>query len=177
MWKFLSRGFGETEGYSNGSIAEFKGNPLQALAREVCQNSLDAADGSGKPVIVEFQTSTMRIDDFPGMKYMRKVIDACADYWKTNGDINTSTFLKQAKQCLKSNTFTVLRISDYNTTGVKGAFSDEAITPWGSLVKGNAFSVKTDMSNAAGSYGIGKAAPFVSSYEQAHQWRRYRHNG
>ena len=70
MWKFLSRGFGETEGFSSGSLAEFKGNPLQALAREICQNSLDAADGSGKPVIVEFEDSYVDIDSFPGMQSM-----------------------------------------------------------------------------------------------------------
>lgn len=168
MWRFLSRGHGETEGYSNGSIAEFKGDPLRALAREVCQNSLDAADGSGKPVIVEFETRDMLIDDFPGMASMREVIAACRKFWKGKGDVNTSTFLNRAADCLKSRSgrFTALRVSDYNTTGISGAFSDEAITPWGSLVKGNAFSVKADEKNAAGSYGIGKAAPFVSSYFQ-----------
>lgn len=168
MWKFLSRGHGETEGYSNGSIAEFKGDPLRALAREVCQNSLDAADGSGRPVIVEFETRDMQIDDFPGMESMREVIAACRRFWKGKGDVNTMTFLNRAADCLKSRSgrFTALRVSDYNTTGVSGAFSDEDITPWGSLVKGNAFSVKADEKNAAGSYGIGKAAPFVSSYFQ-----------
>ena len=45
-WEFPSRGYAETEGFSNAGLAEFRGNPLQALAREICQNSLDAADGS-----------------------------------------------------------------------------------------------------------------------------------
>ena len=179
MWKFLSRGRGETEGYSNGGLAEFKGNPLQALAREVCQNSLDAADGSGKPVIVEFKSYRMPIYEFSGMKDMYKVIHACSDFWKGKGDVNTMTFLKRANECLNNATgkFTVLRVSDYNTTGVKGAFSDEDITPWGSLVKGNAFSVKADEKNAAGSYGIGKAAPFVSSYFQTVFYRTFDQEG
>ena len=175
MWKFLSRGHGETEGFSNGSLAEFKGNPLQALAREICQNSLDAADGSGKPVVVEFQKYYMNISDFPGMDSMNDVISACEKFWHKKADVNTNTFLRQARRCLddKSGKFTVLRISDYNTTGVSGAFSDEDITPWGSLVKGNAFSVKADTKNAAGSYGIGKAAPFVCSYFQTIFYRSY----
>lgn len=166
MWSFLSRGYGETEGYSNGSLAEFKGNPLQALAREICQNSLDAADGSGNPVVVEFQPQFIDIESFPGMASMRDVIDACQRFWYEKGDVNTITFLNNAKDCLKQKKFSVLRVSDYNTTGVRGAFSKEDITPWGSLVKGNSFSVKADEKNAAGSYGIGKAAPFVSSYFQ-----------
>ncbi len=37
---------------------------------------MDAADGSGKPVIVEFQNTFMEIDRFPGMESMREVIKA-----------------------------------------------------------------------------------------------------
>jgi len=40
-------------------------------------------------------------------------------------------------------------------------------------VKGNSFSVKSDEKNAAGSYGIGKAAPFVSSTYQTVFYRTY----
>ena len=171
VWHFLSRGFGETEGFSNGSLAEFKGDPLKALAREICQNSLDAADGSGRPVVVEFEARYIPIGDFPGMsgpQSIREIINACYRYWSKKGDVNTITFLNRAREHLKAagGQICVLRVSDYHTTGVSGAFSEEDITAWGSLVKGNAFSVKTDAKNAAGSYGIGKAAPFVSSYFQ-----------
>lgn len=178
MWTFYSRAHGETEGFSHGSLAEFKGNPLQALAREICQNSLDAADGSGKPVIVEFAKTYMPIDNFPGMAELKDIITACGAFWQSKGDINTITFLNQAKDRFKpQRPFYVLRVSDYNTTGVSGAFSDEDITPWGGLVKGNAFSVKSDTDNAAGSYGIGKAAPFVTSYFQTVFYRTYDNDG
>ena len=177
MWHFLSRGFGETEGFSSGSLVEFKGNPLSSLAREVCQNSLDAADNSGKPVIIEFEKSYMPISDFPGMDGLKKVIDSCSLFWSKNGDSNTKTFLEKAKRVFSGNKFYVLRVSDYNTKGVKGAFSNEDITPWGGLVKGNAFSVKDAAKNAAGSYGIGKAAPFVSSYFQTVFYRTLDNEG
>lgn len=172
-WKFPSRDNGETEGFSNAALAEFKGNPIQALAREVCQNSLDAADGSGKPVIVEFDMQKMKIDSFPGMRSMKFVISECNNFWKDEGDRNTKEFLRKAARCLKKDEFYVLRVSDYNTKGVKGAYSNKNITPWGSLVKGNSFSVKEDEQNAAGSFGIGKAAPFVSSLFQTVFYRTY----
>ena len=172
-WYFPSRGGAETEGFSNAGLAEFRGNPLQALAREICQNSLDAADGSGKPVRVEFHQTYMEMDKFPGMGQMEKIIDSCQDFWGGDGDINTKNFLKKAKESFRSNKFFVLRISDFNTKGVQGAFSEKNITPWGSLVKGNSFSVKQDEKNAAGSYGIGKAAPFVSSEYQTVFYRTY----
>jgi hypothetical protein len=172
-WYFPSRAGGETEGFSNAGLAEFRGNPLQALAREICQNSLDAADGSGKPVRVEFHQSYMEISKFPGMNQMKKIIESCQEFWGKEGDANTKKFLARARRSLAENKFFVLRVSDFNTKGVQGAFSDKNITPWGSLVKGNSFSVKPDEMNAAGSYGIGKAAPFVSSEYQTVFYRTY----
>lgn len=162
-WNFPSRNFAETEGLSNAALAEFKGSPLKALAREICQNSLDATDKSGKPVVVKFKKHHMKIMDFPGMKDMKTIIDSCSKFWGEKGDKNTKGFIDTARRKLSGDTFMVLQISDYNTTGVPGAFDDEEITPWGSLVKGNSFSVKNDLSAAAGSFGIGKAAPFVTS--------------
>ena len=173
-WEFPSRGYAETEGFSNAGLAEFRGNPLQALAREICQNSLDAADGSGRPVRVEFRKHFMEINSFPGMIQLRSILDSCERFWGREGDANTKAFLRNAQRHLgNSKSFTVLQVSDYNTKGVQGAFSSNNITPWGSLVKGNAFSVKADESNAAGSYGIGKAAPFVSSAFQTVFYRTY----
>ena len=172
-WYFPSRGHAETEGFSNAGLAEFRGNPLQALAREICQNSLDAADGSGKPVRVEFHRDYMEIRRFPGMDQMQKIIQACDAFWGKEGDANTKNFLSSAKKSFSKQKFFVLRVSDFNTKGVQGAFSDKNITPWGSLVKGNSFSVKSDEKNAAGSYGIGKAAPFVSSTYQTVFYRTF----
>lgn len=172
-WFFPTRGHAETEGFSNAGLAEFKGNPLQALAREVCQNSLDASDGSGRPVRVEFHKEFLEINSFPGMEDMRSVIEKCNKFWGTDGDANTKSFLTKARRALEGNKFFVLRVSDYNTKGVQGAFSDKNITPWGGLVKGNSFSVKTDEKNAQGSFGIGKAAPFVSSAIQTIFYRTY----
>lgn len=172
-WYFPSRGGAETEGFSNAGLAEFRGNPLQALAREICQNSLDAADGSGNPVRVEFHESFMEMDKFPGMSQMKHILDACNEFWGKDGDANTKNFLSNARRSFNTNKFFVLRVSDYNTKGVQGAYSDANITPWGSLVKGNSFSVKADEKNAGGSFGIGKAAPFVSSSYQTVFYRTY----
>lgn len=172
-WYFPSRGGAETEGFSNAGLAEFRGNPLQALAREVCQNSLDAADGSGRPVRVEFHKSFIEMSEFPGMDEMKIILEACQDFWGQDGDANTKNFLARARRSFKEDKFIVLRVSDFNTKGVQGAYSNKNITPWGSLVKGNSFSVKSDEKNAAGSYGIGKAAPFVSSNYQTVFYRTY----
>lgn len=172
-WKFPTRGYGETEGFANAGLEDFRGQKMQALARETCQNSLDAADGSGKPVRMEFHDTRMKISEFPGMTQLQKVLQSCWKFWKNDGDVNTRHFLQKALKSFEQEKFTVLRISDFQTKGVQGAFSGKNITPWGSLVKGNSFSVKSDEKNAAGSYGIGKSAPFVSSRYQTVFYRTY----
>ena len=56
-WNFPSSNFGTLNGIGEAGIETFKGTPYKSLAREICQNSLDAKDGSGNPVIVEFSCS------------------------------------------------------------------------------------------------------------------------
>ena len=41
-WNFPSNNNGDINGISNAGIETFKGAPYEALAREICQNSLDA---------------------------------------------------------------------------------------------------------------------------------------
>lgn len=177
-WFFPTRGYGETEGLSNPGIEMFKGEPIRAMAREICQNSLDAAVcGTEKPVRVEFEKNFIPVTDFPGMEAMRDILEKCRDFWKDQNDNKTERFIKEAaKEIAEEQSIFVLRVSDYNTTGLKGAFSEEKITPWKSLVQGNAFSVK-NTDSAAGSYGIGKAAPFVVSKLQTVFYRTYDEDG
>lgn len=114
-WCFPSHGYAETEGFSNAGLAEFRGNPLWALAREVCQNSLDASDGSGKPVRVEFHKTFIEIVQFPRMNQFKTIIDACQEFWGVEVDVNTKSFLTRARRSFITKKFFVLRVSDFNT--------------------------------------------------------------
>ncbi|MCR4717281.1 MAG: hypothetical protein K5656_08875 [Lachnospiraceae bacterium] len=162
-WSFPSRNNGETEGFANAGMEFFKGNPLRALAREVCQNSLDAQRDEDKPVCVEFEKKNVRILSFPGMSQLGEVLKKCSDYWSDEDDEKAQVFLKRAFEELKSGDTCVLRISDFNTTGLEGPYSQDDKTPWNGLVKGASYSVKTASKTAAGSFGIGKAATFINS--------------
>lgn len=176
-WFFPSRGYGETEGFSNPGLEMFKGEPIRAMAREICQNSLDAVRNSNEPVRVEFERLFINpATKFPGIEDMKDVLEKCRSFWKEQNDAKTLKFISEASKSIRDGGIFVLRISDYNTTGLKGAFSSDKITPWKSLVQGNAFSVKST-DNAAGSYGIGKAAPFVVSGLQTVFYRTYDENG
>ena len=41
-WNFPSNDNGQINGISEAGIETFKGSPFPSLAREICQNSLDA---------------------------------------------------------------------------------------------------------------------------------------
>ena len=176
-WFFPSRGYGETEGFSNPGLEMFKGEPIRAMAREICQNSLDAVRDANEPVRIEFEKRYIKpATKFPGIEDMRNILVKCRNFWKVQNDAKTLKFINDAAREIRDGGIFVLRVSDYNTTGLEGAYSTEEITPWKSLVQGNAFSVKTT-DNAAGSYGIGKAAPFVVSGLQTVFYRTYDVNG
>ena len=161
-WNFPSRNNGQVEGFSNPGLAWFKGDPLQALAREICQNSLDAVDEESEPVRVEFKNEHIKTVAFPGTNELLSIIRKCDAFWSSSHSENIDEFVKRAKNVLKQEKIYVLRISDYNTIGLQGAFDTDSITPWVGLVKSTGVNVKSS-DVAAGSYGIGKAAAFVNS--------------
>lgn len=161
-WCFPSRDNGTVEGFSNSGLAWFKGDPLQALAREICQNSLDAVNDDKKPVKVEFKREYIPTLNFPGTSELLSIIKKCGEYWKSSHNEAIDGFIAKASKILRGDKIFVLRISDFNTIGLQGAFDTENITPWVGLVKSTGVNVKSS-DTAAGSYGIGKAAAFVNS--------------
>lgn len=159
-WNFPSSNFGTLNGIGEAGIETFKGTPYKSLAREICQNSLDAKDGSGKPVIVEFSCSQADTNMLPDYKTLSNAIEACLSFWKKNNNKKTVDFFERAKKIAEKRTVSVLRISDFNTKGLTGSDKDYN-TPWQNLVKASGVSDKGD--DAGGSFGIGKSAPFACS--------------
>lgn len=165
-WSFPSRNNGDIEGFSNPALEWFKGSPLRALAREICQNSLDAQYDESLPVRIEFKKSFISPTMFPGMNGLQNILLKCRSFWPSEGNEKTHAFLNAALHDIRQDKICILRISDFNTKGLEGPYDSQGMTPWVSLVKGTAFSVKSSGNTAAGSYGIGKAAPFINSRYQ-----------
>ena len=161
-WFFPSTDHGAIEGFNNPGLAMFKGEPIRAMAREICQNSLDAKKSSSEPVRLEFERYFKRVDELPGLMQLKEILLKCKEFWKNNPDERAKNFINDALRTLSNDKIWVLRISDYNTTGLKGAFSNEVFTPWKGLVQGDGINIKHD-DVAAGCFGIGKAAPFAVS--------------
>ena len=168
-WDFPFRGTGNQQGSNNAAITMFAGSGvMDGLAREVCQNSLDAKDrdlGDDVPVKVKFSLSYIDRDSYEVFSGYETALDGCFDYWENHPDRNQALddFLNTKRAYLNQTSIPVLTMSDYNTIGLEG------VNPlpgqksyWNLLANTEGLSGKQDDSSG-GSFGIGKFAPFAYS--------------
>ncbi|WP_061994245.1 hypothetical protein [Clostridium sp. ATCC 25772] len=160
-WKFPENNFGSLTGISEAGIETFRANIYNSLAREICQNSLDARLKDDEPVIVDFQKIYIGKDSIPGYNDFLDVWTRCLDFWIARNNKKAVDFLKNGSKVLDKEKLCVLRISDFNTTGLTGSDKEYDITPWQNLVKSSGVSDKGD--SDGGSFGIGKSAPYACS--------------
>lgn len=93
------------------------------------------------------------------MDNIKESINASAEYFPESDRLQK--FKQNANEKMERETIDVLKISDYNTTGLIGI--DERInSAWYGLIKSSGNSTKSGISG--GSYGSGKHAAFVFSY-------------
>lgn len=81
-WEF-TKSSGQIKGISDGSIESFNRNILESLARETCQNSLDAAI-SDDPVEVFFDLEYIESCHFPGYNDYLNMIEKSKEFWSNN---------------------------------------------------------------------------------------------
>ena len=157
-WNFPSNNDGKISGISEAGIETFRGELLKSLAKEICQNSLDAVLDSKKRVLIDFKLYNIPLKEDRRISGLEEIFNLAKNYWQDNE--KTMRFLEKAEKNFKKEKIRVLRISDYNTTGLTGSDKKKNST-WNNLVKSTGVSDKTGSSG--GSYGIGKSAPFACS--------------
>lgn len=159
-WNFPGTVGGAINSYNNAGLETFRGNPLKSLTREIIQNSLDAVKDPSKPVKVEFSNFKIKNDEFPGRDKLIESFKLCGETWHGSNP-KIESFIDNGLHLLQKDTMNFLRVSDFNTRGLEGADSGKLGSPWSSLVKEAGSSNKQESSG--GSFGIGKAAPFLNS--------------
>lgn len=168
-WNFPLLGTGSLSGSNDAAITMFKGSGIMdGLAREVCQNSLDARDSNvsdEEPVKVKFKLFELERDHFPMFEEFEQALKGAYDYWN-NSPVRTQKiidFLDMISKYLSMDKIPILIMSDYNTIGLNGVNSASGETSyWELLVNTEGISIKQNQ-NSAGSFGIGKNAPFAYS--------------
>ncbi|MFZ7133920.1 MAG: hypothetical protein ACOWWR_16350, partial [Eubacteriales bacterium] len=100
-WSFPSNNNGDINGISNSGVETFQGTPLKSLAREICQNSLDAAL-PGKAVEIDFMPFALNINEFPDADYLKKAFVASLNFWSKQSSKKTVDFFERAINMMNS---------------------------------------------------------------------------
>lgn len=158
-WNFPYNSGGQIHGVADAGIETFHGNEIMSLAREICQNSLDAHDNSGKPVEVHFNLHNIKNSDIPGIEEYIGSLNKSAIYWKEKS--RPMKFINTALEMLNNKYSYVLRISDYNTVGLEKPYDPASQDGWNALTKIDGGATKEKGKD--GAFGIGKNAPFSNS--------------
>jgi hypothetical protein len=140
------------EQFFEGSMAE------ESLARETGQNSTDHPAGNG-PVTMVFEMASMPVEEIPGIEGLRAHIDAAE--LQTSGRQGHDR-MRQAKETARHTHVQVLRVGDYNTTGLTGTESiDDPHSALSALTRGAGISANDG--SRGGSFGIGSAVGPMAS--------------
>ena len=167
-WDFPILGTASMSGSNNAAITMFKGTGIMdGLAREICQNSLDAKnrDLPDVPVRVKFSLSNLKKSEHAVFTEYEEYVQRAVDYWESNAlkTEKIDEFLEHICQALDKEYIPMLTISDYNTTGLNGVNAGPSERSyWKLLLDTEGISIKPD-DISAGSFGIGKNAPFAYS--------------
>lgn len=161
IWHFPMLDGGDDEGVNESGLWQFegKGNRENSVTRECIQNSIDAHLDKTKPVRVVFSTFEVNRSNIPLVDNLRSVIKKASEY--AAGEKRATELYGDAMKCIESDKIRILKISDYNTTGLDGGDAKEGGGRWHSLLY--AIGSGNNQPGSGGAFGIGKSAPFAAS--------------
>jgi hypothetical protein len=171
-WNFPSNYGGRDNGLNDPGVETFKGNFDRYLARELGQNSLDARRDARKPVLLKFEFLEMDRDSIPHIDFLQDVFVRSAKFWAHAK--KAKDFFNNAEKLARAEKIDVLKVGDYNTTGVLGSDTDKKKN-WYNLIRCAGASSKD--AGEGGSYGIGKKAPFAASHMRTVLYSTYNTDG
>lgn len=164
-WNFPPTNGATSYGLNGNSSDNFRGKRVESLIRKSCQNSLDASAFTDKPAIVEFSLFRMNITDIPKVEELKEHFNSCFDIAEKRNEDTWKNHFDQCKKELNKKIISCLRISDFNTTGLKGSRdfeSPDKNSQWVSCVR-SIGSSGGKSTNSAGSQGLGKNTAFFNS--------------
>ena len=162
QWIFSDLGSSDKVGVNESGIGIFKRQPYKGLAKEILQNVTDAKNPElpdEVPVRAKFELIYVDLEDIPGHERLREVIHKCSEYYSDGDDGEKLRIIRDAadKYLAGSIKVPVLKISDYNTTGLRGV-KEETGSNWTGLVRERSATNKSNASS--GAFGVGKFAPY-----------------
>ena len=144
-------------GLNNASILTFSKDVVNALIKELTQNSIDAKEDGVKKVRVKVDMFEIGTHEIEGLNDLKGILEAMSTYWAKEKQDDFVKFFKNASDILDGGKLNIFSFEDFNTKGLDG---DENSGSFKTLVLDEGVSVnKPD--NALGGFGIGKNSFFA----------------
>ncbi|MCH5264794.1 MAG: hypothetical protein J1F02_02765 [Lachnospiraceae bacterium] len=175
-WEFPINNGGQFHGIGDSGIDLFKGDPMKGLTREICQNSIDARVNDKEAVRVEFKAFEIDADCLPQRKQLLAYYQEVYEFCKSQEFAKATEYFERTIPILQRPRIQMLRISDFNTSGLVGAdvAAEKFTTPWYRLVRSVGSSDKVE--GSIGAFGSGKQACFSCSDIQTVFYSTYDEN-
>lgn len=141
----------------SSGVEHFSGQPIQHLAREIVQNSLDA---NSMVIWLKFTSkiSKSNLTEIPDLENLSQNLELCR-LASISESKKAQAFSDEAISLLSQERVSVLQVSDHSTKGMGGP--SENGKPFYAFMKAKGQSKSDD--TATGSFGIGKFAPYAVS--------------
>lgn len=162
-WRFPINNGGQFHGIGDSGIDLFKGDPIKGLTREICQNSIDARVNDKIAVRVEFKSFEVDIEKLPQSNHLLEYYKQAYKFCEEQKFEKATKYFKRTIPILEQPKIQMLRISDFNTSGLIGAdvAAKNFTSPWFRLVRSVGSSDKSE--GSIGAFGSGKQACFSCS--------------
>ena len=162
-WIFPINNGGQFHGIGDSGIDLFKGDPIKGLTREICQNSIDARVNDKVAVRVEFKSFEVGIEKLPQSNHLLEYYKQAYKFCEEQKFEKATKYFKRTIPILEQPKIQMLRISDFNTSGLIGAdvAAKNFTSPWFRLVRSVGSSDKSE--GSIGAFGSGKQACFSCS--------------
>ncbi|MFC1625875.1 hypothetical protein ACFL1Q_02455 [Patescibacteria group bacterium] len=158
-YEFAPTGGGDETGFNDPVTTSFKGDIPYFLARESIQNIIDNKLNNSSPARTEFTLSKIRASGLVNVSELKNILIKCRDRFSNN--MNSVKFYNEAiNKISKDVLLPILKISDFNTTGLSGG-DHEVSGNYYNFCK--AVGASSKEGGLGGSFGLGKGAYFSAS--------------
>ena len=144
-------------GLNNASILTFSKDVVNALIKELTQNSIDAKEDGVKKVRVKVDMFEIGTHEIEGLNDLKGILEAMSTYWAKEKQNDFVKFFKNASDILDGGKLNIFSFEDFNTKGLDG---DENSGSFKNLVYDEGVS-DNKPDNALGGFGIGKNSFFA----------------
>jgi hypothetical protein len=144
-------------GLNNASILTFSKDVVDALIKELTQNSIDAKEDGQEKVCVKINMFELGTEEIQELDSLRLILEEMSSYWAVKNQTDFVKFFNNGRDLIQGGKMNVFAFEDFNTKGLEG---DRTKGSFKNLIYDEGVS-DNKPDNALGGFGIGKNSFFA----------------